>query len=149
MVEMTEAQFNMELRTISRLLEQAREVICFFGAPEQFPSVLCVDDERGNLIVMGHALKNQFRCLLAQSGKEALWMLEEHPEVVLVISDQRMPDMTGAELLDEVGRRRPDIETVLVSAYDYCDLKKPWRPEEVREVVLTRLGRETLSVGAL
>ena len=74
------------------------------------------------------------RVHLASSGAEALASLAAHPEIGLVFSDVRMPEMSGLELAAEVGRRRPDLRVVLTSGYigegiaeDPAILRKPWR----------------------
>jgi two-component system NtrC family sensor kinase len=78
--------------------------------------VLYVDDEASNRVVFEHAFKDLFRVSLASSADEALKKMDlEVPAVV--VSDQRMPGMPGAEFLAEVKRRHPDVERVFLTAY--------------------------------
>jgi len=78
--------------------------------------VLYVDDETPNRVVFEHAFKDLFRISLAASGPEALKKMETEVPAV-VVSDQRMPGMPGAEFLAEVKRRYPDVERVFLTAY--------------------------------
>ncbi len=77
---------------------------------------LVVDDEpavRGFLIRM---LQSQgFQCFEAASGKEALDVLEHIGEPPLIVSDMRMPEMDGIELLEVVHRRYPDTSVIMLS----------------------------------
>lgn len=121
-------------------------------------SVLCVDDEP--LI-----LKSLQRCLrptgltirTATSGPEALAALAAAPADV-VISDMRMPHMSGAELLEEVARRWPDTARILLTGFADLDstiaainqggvsayLTKPWDDARLREVVGSSVERAHL-----
>jgi type II secretory ATPase GspE/PulE/Tfp pilus assembly ATPase PilB-like protein/DNA-binding NarL/FixJ family response regulator len=79
--------------------------------------VLLVDDEPGIL----HALRRQlhrepYRLSLAQNGDEALAILEQEP-VHIVVTDQRMPGMPGAELLERVRERWPDTIRIMLTGY--------------------------------
>lgn len=75
--------------------------------------VLLVDDDRSLLQSMGRALSKQpFKLLLAGSGEEALRTLSAQP-VDVVVSDERMPQMQGTELLAQVALQHP--ETVRIS----------------------------------
>lgn len=124
--------------------------------------VLFVDDERSNLVTFAEQFEPYFAVLTAQSGEEALRMLEKHT-VHAVVSDQRMPGMTGVQLLAQVKKRYPKILRVILTAYadlnDAMDavneahirwyLTKPWNEERVvqalRESILE--GREADFVG--
>ncbi len=79
-------------------------------------TVLEVDDEPDNLNVIRYAFKKSHPLLFAQSGSEAMQLLEKHP-VAAIVSDQRMPAMTGLELLGKARKMRPDAVGVLLTAY--------------------------------
>ncbi len=79
-------------------------------------TVLAVDDERDNLDVIRYAFKRSHPLLFAQSGSEAMSLLEKH-QVAAIVSDQRMPAMTGLELLGQARKMRPDAVGVLLTAY--------------------------------
>lgn len=116
--------------------------------PEHEPTILVVDDEAGIRSVMRRMLSEDGLVATAECGHDALAMLEQGPTDV-VVSDFRMPGMTGIQLLDAVRRRFPDTARVLMSAN--CDIEsatdaindglvsrfvlKPWRDEELRTVV--------------
>ncbi len=78
--------------------------------------VLIVDDETPNLDVLSAVLENDYEVLSASSGPEALRLLAQQG-VDVVITDQRMPDMTGLELLQEVRLRRPDVAGMVLTGY--------------------------------
>jgi len=85
--------------------------------PAYEPKILCVDDEAQIL----SALKRLFRrtgkkILTANSGAEALQIIKEN-KIDLVISDMRMPEMTGAELLKQVAETWPDTVRILLTGY--------------------------------
>ena len=77
------------------------------------PKVLFVDDDASNLVVCEAMFGEKFDVLTASSGAEALALMRRH-EVAVVVSDQRMPLMTGVELLELVRREFPDARRVLV-----------------------------------
>ena len=121
-------------------------------------TLLCVDDEANIL----SALKRLFRphgytILTATSGKDGLVLLEnEH--VDLVISDMRMPEMNGAQFLEQVKNRWPDTVRLLLTGYAemsatvdainkggiYRYISKPW--EETAMVDLVREALERLNL---
>jgi signal transduction histidine kinase len=107
--------------------------------------ILYVDDERENLRVFELAFKRDFAVVTAESGEQGLRLLHERP-IAIVLSDHRMPGMTGVQFLSQV--REVDAKTIrmLVTAYGdaetlggaindgsiYRYLAKPWRPDEMR-----------------
>lgn len=121
--------------------------------------VLVVDDEPDNLFVLEALLEDEWDLLLAGSGAEALAMIETHGPVDLVISDQRMPGMTGVELLEAVAARHPETMRMVLTAYAdvqpivdavnlgsvYRFLLKPWDPWEMRAAVSQSLARKAHS----
>ena len=80
------------------------------------PLILYVDDERGNRVVFEQSLNAEFNLLTAQNAAEALELLGRH-EVAVVVSDIRMPSMTGEELLRIVKERHPQTIRMVVTAY--------------------------------
>jgi two-component system sensor histidine kinase/response regulator len=61
--------------------------------------ILYVDDEPDNIVVFEATFEDDFNVLTAESGKQALEMMDRHP-VPVVVADQRMPNMTGVELCE-------------------------------------------------
>jgi Nif-specific regulatory protein len=119
--------------------------------------VLVVDDETDNLDAFRFNFKRSFQILTATGGEEALQILRE-TDVAVVVTDQRMPKMTGLELLKAARSLRPaavgiiltaftDVE-VLVEAINlgqiYRYITKPWDGKEVRGVLQQAIERYSL-----
>jgi two-component system response regulator PhcR len=85
-------------------------------SPRTGPIVLYVDDDRGNRIVFEQSLSAEFPLITAQNAAEALELLDSY-EVAVVVSDMRMPTMSGEELLRVVKERHPQIIRMVVTAY--------------------------------
>ena len=83
--------------------------------------VLLVDDEFEVLAVLEALLDDDWDVHTAQSGKAALELLESEPTIQLVITDQRMPEMTGVELLQTVAESHPDLYRMVLTAYSDVD----------------------------
>jgi len=88
------------------------------------PTVMVVDDQEGMLVVTREILQTYgYRVVTASSGEEALQLLEHaidnpgEPVPEVLISDYRMPGMTGTELAIEARRLRPDIPVIMLSAF--------------------------------
>ena len=111
--------------------------------------VLLVDDELENLDVLAALLEERWTVYTAPGGPEALEMLRDHGPVDLVVADQRMPDMTGVELLQRIADESPDTIRIVLTAYGdlepmvdainygavYRFLFKPFDPLEIRSIV--------------
>jgi CheY-like chemotaxis protein len=86
-------------------------------------SILIVDDEPDIADLFRQRFRREVRqgqyvLHFAESGEEALRRLAEiHPELIVILSDINMPGMDGLELLREVGRLRPELPVLMVSAY--------------------------------
>ena len=116
--------------------------------------LLIVDDEAANLEKLKRTFVDDFDVYEARSGSDALELLHEIP-VSAVITDQRMPGMTGVELLCKSLEVREDIVRIVLTGYteteDLMDsinqghvhryITKPWDPTSLREVVLGELER--------
>jgi len=111
-------------------------------------TILLVDDERDSLDPMRLLLENDYSMLTAESGGEALRLLERET-VELIIADQRMPGMTGVELLTRVREFDPEIVRLILTAYTdfeamlnaindgqvYRYIIKPWDVDDMRLVI--------------
>jgi thioredoxin reductase (NADPH) len=118
------------------------------------PTILAVDDDPGVSRAVTRDLRarygGEYRVISATSGAQALevladLVLRDRP-LALVASDQRMPEMTGIEVLDEVRRQSPGTKLLLLTAYADTDVAiraindigldyymfKPWDPPEER-----------------
>jgi len=123
------------------------------GEPASRPILLYVDDQRENLLVFEALFATDYDVHTAISGAEALETLARQPVHVL-LTDQRMPGMTGNRLLEQVSAGWPSVVAVVITAYADADLIvgairaghvhdyliKPYRPEQVREVVASAVG---------
>lgn len=111
-------------------------------------SVLFVDDERRVTSALRAIFRREYEVLVANSGAEALQILASRP-VDVIVSDQRMPEMLGNELLATVSRQYPQTMRILLTGFMdraaivdsinegeiYRFINKPWRNDEMREVV--------------
>ena len=70
------------------------------------PRILCVDDEPNVLEGLARTLRGHYIVETAAEGKVALEMLKTAEPFAVVMSDQRMPQMTGVQLLAHISRRR-------------------------------------------
>jgi DNA-binding NtrC family response regulator len=89
-------------------------------AVEKRGTVLFVDDEQRVLTSMRAMFRREYEVLLANSGTEALDLLRDR-SVDVIVSDQRMPGMTGVEVLKAVKRLAPNAMRILLTGY--ADLK--------------------------
>lgn len=111
-------------------------------------SVLYVDDEENNLLAFKAAFRREFHVITAISGAEALEKLKEH-EIQVIITDQRMPGMSGVEFLQKVIPDYPDPIRILLTGYSdinavidainkgevYRYLTKPWDNEFLKTTI--------------
>jgi len=125
-------------------------------------TLLLVDDEENILRALTRVLRRDgYQILRANGGTEGLALLTKHPEVGVILSDQRMPNMTGIDFLSQVRERHPDTVRMILSGYTdlrtvtdainegavYKFLTKPWEDELLRANVekaflYRELGRE-------
>jgi response regulator RpfG family c-di-GMP phosphodiesterase len=83
--------------------------------------ILCVDDEPTVLSGLQLNLSDQYDVHVAEDGKTALEILEKDGPFAVVISDMRMPEMNGAELLHEIEERSPETTRMLLTGYTDFD----------------------------
>ena len=84
-------------------------------------TVLYVDDEKANLLLFKVNFRNSFNLITATSGQEALEVLKENPEISVVISDLRMPGMSGLELVEKAHKEFPHIQYFLFSGIEISE----------------------------
>ncbi len=98
-------------------------------------SILVVEDEVMLLMVVAETLRDAgFEVVEASSGESAVEALKQHPEIGLVISDIRMPGMSGYQVAQEGLNLRPDLKVVLMTGYAQDPL--PARIAEAKVKVL-------------
>src|SRR5918911_118771 len=110
--------------------------------------IMLVDDEPANLRLLERLFRRDYHILTASSGIEALRLLEQH-DVALLITDQRMPGMSGIELLKRTADLRPHMVRIILTGYTdvealveaincgqvYKYVTKPWDNDELRLTV--------------
>jgi signal transduction histidine kinase len=87
-----------------------------FGGMHENPQILVVDDEPAGVGVMARALKKLGRVQTATSAEEG-WELAQATHFDLVVSDQRMPGMSGVELLGKIAEQDVHIGRILLTGY--------------------------------
>src|SRR5262245_28140743 len=112
------------------------------------PLVLYVDDEHANRVVFEQSLKSEFRIKTVEDAKSALEVLDHH-EVAVLVSDIRMPEVDGLELLRRAKERHPNAIRMVITAYSDIDpilraineglvaryIVKPWDREELIQIL--------------
>lgn len=107
--------------------------------------ILYLDDERDNLIVFNSAFRREYEVHLASSGEEGLDILKKH-EIQVVITDQRMPEMTGIQFLEKIIPDYPHCMRIILTGFSdieaiiqainmgrvYRYITKPWNKEELK-----------------
>ena len=83
--------------------------------------ILCVDDEPYLLEALRRQLFKRFEAYSAASGALALQLIESHGPFAVVVSDMRMPQMNGAQLLAAVRERAPDTSRILLTGHTELD----------------------------
>ncbi len=112
------------------------------------PSILIVDDEPDVLFSLTGLLRRDFEVFTAQSGAEAMKVMAEQ-DVHVIMTDQRMPSMTGTELMGKVRAAHPDAVRIIFTGYAdsravveainsgelYRYISKPWDPDDLIEML--------------
>ncbi len=115
--------------------------------PEEKKAILLVDDEpimRGLGMDILHTLG--YRVSVAENGSEALDMVKRHPQYFdLVLSDSKMPEMSGPELAEQLFSVRPDLPFILVTAFNDSDTEAKLKEFGVTEIIQKPFLIESLS----
>ena len=107
--------------------------------------VLVVDDEPQVLVALEDLLSDEFVVIKAESGEHALRVLEDEPDFAVIVSDQRMPKMSGDEFLSRLDGHSDatrllitgfaDLSAVIRAVNDgriFAYVAKPWEPGDFR-----------------
>src|SRR5262249_45833912 len=111
-------------------------------------TLLAVDDEPANLRMLERLFRKEFRVLTASNGEEALEIMRTE-DVSLIITDQRMPGMSGTQLLRKTLNSNPDTVRIILTGYTDVDalteainttrvyqfVSKPWDPIALKQIV--------------
>jgi type II secretory ATPase GspE/PulE/Tfp pilus assembly ATPase PilB-like protein/FixJ family two-component response regulator len=134
--------------------EAAKSTAEATAASDQGPAekykILFVDDEANVLKAMRRIFRQEnFELLLAESGAQALALLEKHQPVHVVVSDHRMPGMAGTDLLKQIKAGYPKTIRIMLTGYADTDavmgavnegavykfITKPWNDDDLRLTV--------------
>jgi signal transduction histidine kinase/DNA-binding response OmpR family regulator len=122
------------------------------------PKLLVVDDEPDNLDLLYRTFYREYKVFRAESGPDALELLTKEGNIAVIITDQRMPVMSGTELLSITAEQYPDMIRIMLTGYtDVEDLveainsgkvfkyvTKPWDAQELKAIV--RQALETFNL---
>ncbi len=111
-------------------------------------TVLYVDDEENNLISFKATFRLRYKVLTAINGASAIDIVKKN-HIDIIITDQRMPEMTGVALLEEIIKINPEPMRILLTGYAdmgavvdavnkgkiYHYLSKPWSEAELDETI--------------
>jgi signal transduction histidine kinase len=124
------------------------------------PTLLVVDDEPGVLRSVHDLLRIDYHVVTCESGALALEILRSSAAIDVIMSDQRMPGMTGVDVLRHAREIRPEATRLLFTAYTdirtvvdainqghvFRYLSKPWEPEELEAMVRQAVEHHNLIV---
>jgi response regulator RpfG family c-di-GMP phosphodiesterase len=111
--------------------------------------VLYVDDEKFNLVGFNSAFRKHFTVFTAESAAEGIEILKDNADISVIISDQRMPKMSGTDFFNEIKNKYPFAVRILLTGYTdmedlvkavnegniYKYLNKPWDEKNLLEVI--------------
>ncbi|MCC6765899.1 MAG: sigma-54-dependent Fis family transcriptional regulator [Deltaproteobacteria bacterium] len=127
------------------------------------PRVLVVDDEPASVGLIRITLGQEFEVHVATDGEAALALLAEHPDMAVAVVDQRMPGMTGTEVLRRTNGTHPHLVRIILTGYSdiealiaavnegrvYRYLTKPWNRDELVATVRQAADLHDLTVANL
>jgi CheY-like chemotaxis protein len=118
------------------------------AAQTESATIMVVDDDHHVRTIVAEFLDGSgYHVIEAGDGREALRILAETQAVDLLITDVRMPEISGLELAETARRARAGLKVILISGYfvsrqvGHRVLKKPFRMQELAAAVRAELGR--------
>jgi CheY-like chemotaxis protein len=113
------------------------------------PRILVVDDEEAILETMTFTFEDDYEVYTSTDPRRALDLLDAKGPFAVVLTDQRMPDMSGVEFVTEVWRRHPttvrmiltgfsDMDAIIQAINDghvYAYITKPWEPDHLKQLM--------------
>ena len=111
-------------------------------------NILYVDDEVENLYAFKAAFRRIYNVFVAESGSEGREVLDEN-DIQVILTDQRMPEITGVEFLESIIEFYPDPIRILVTGYSdintvinavnkgqiYKYISKPWNNDDLKQTI--------------
>ncbi len=124
------------------------------------PRILIVDDEIDNLNALKRLLRRHFAVETAENGANALEIVKEDPNFDVLVSDQRMPGMTGSEFFEKVQQFAPKPTRILLTGFADLEavieainkghiwryLSKPWEPEDLIQTLKQAAERTQMAL---
>jgi CheY-like chemotaxis protein len=124
------------------------------------PRILIVDDEEAILETMTFTFEDEYEVHTSTDARRALEQLDENAPFAAVLTDQRMPNMSGVEFLSEVFRRSPatvrmiltgfaDMDAIIEAINDghvYAYITKPWEPDHLKQLMRQAVNHYGLQV---
>ncbi len=124
------------------------------------PRILVVDDEEAILETMTFTFEDDYEVHTSTDARRALELLDERVPVAVVLTDQRMPNMSGVEFLKQVWKRHPatvrmiltgfaDMDAIIEAinaGHVYAYITKPWEPEHLKQVMKQAVNHHELTV---
>ena len=119
------------------------------------PKIICVDDEPFILSSLTRLMRNEYEVITAESGMAAIEKIKQIPSIGVALVDQRMPEMSGAELLEKMTMEFPDIVKIVLTGYTdigalvdsvnkgeiFRYIQKPWDSDLLKTAVSSALKR--------
>jgi FixJ family two-component response regulator len=124
------------------------------------PRILVVDDEEAILETMMFTFEDDYEVFTSTDARRALDVLDQHAPIAVVLTDQRMPNMSGVEFVTEVCKRHPstvrmiltgfsDIDAIIDAINDghvYAYITKPWEPDQLKQLMKQAVEHYDLTV---
>lgn len=124
------------------------------------PRILVVDDEEAILETMTFTFEDDYEVHTSSDARRALELLDEHAPFSVVLTDQRMPNMSGVDFLKEVWQRHPntvcmiltgfaDMEAIIEAinhGHVYAYITKPWEPDHLKQLMKQAVDHHDLTV---
>jgi response regulator RpfG family c-di-GMP phosphodiesterase len=127
---------------------------------EARPRILVVDDEEAILETMTFTFEDDYEVYTSTDARKALEILDEKEPVAAVLTDQRMPNMSGVEFVTEVCKRHPQTVRMVLTGFSdmdaiiqainaghvYAYITKPWEPDQLKQLMKQAVEHHRLSV---
>ena len=123
------------------------------------PRILIVDDEEAILETMAFTFMDSYDVHTSTDPQKALGILDDQAPFAVVITDQRMPNMSGVEFLSQVCDRHPETARIMLTGFTdmeatieaindghvYAYVNKPWEPDDLKQVVKRAVDHHRLA----
>lgn len=122
---------------------------------EEKVKVLYVDDEDNNLLSFKAVFRMKYKVFTAISAHLGLEILDENPDIQVVITDQRMPDITGVEFLKMMIEKHPNPVRIMLTGFSnhsdtidavnlgkiFSYLSKPWEEKHLGDTIIKAIEK--------